>query len=67
MDNGGMENIIDLDYIRAGLGADPKRWEEIAQKSGVPLPTLYKVGKGYTKNPRVGTLQKIQAALRAMA
>lgn len=46
------------------LRADRARWPEIAERSGVPLSTVIKVGQGHTRNPRVQTLLKLDAALR---
>jgi predicted transcriptional regulator len=31
----------------------------VSIKTGVPVPTLYKIARGETKNPRVHTVEKI--------
>lgn len=31
----------------------------VSMKTGVPVPTLYKIARGETKNPRVQTVEKI--------
>lgn len=31
----------------------------VSLKTGVPVPTLYKIARGETKNPRVQTVEKI--------
>jgi hypothetical protein len=49
-------------YVIAQLrDAAKDQWETIAEKSGVPLPTLIKIARGQTKNP---TLQTLDLLLR---
>lgn len=38
-------------------------FEELAQKSGIPLRTLENIFHGVTKNPRIDTMQAIERAL----
>lgn len=38
-------------------------FEELSQKSGVPIQTLHNIFRGHTVNPRVDTMQAIERAL----
>ena len=38
-------------------------YEELSQKSGIPLRTLENIFHGITKNPRIDTMQAIETAL----
>jgi predicted transcriptional regulator len=42
---------------------DKERWEHIAATAEVPLATLIKVARGYTKNPRIDTVDRLIGAL----
>jgi len=46
-----------FDALIAKLNANKEHWETIATVGDVPLATLVKVARGYTKNPRVETFQ----------
>lgn len=39
-------------------------YEELSERSGVPVPTIQKIFSGQTKSPRRSTLVKLEAALR---
>ena len=38
-------------------------WRDVSAKSGVPYGTLYKVGYGYSKNPRFSTIERVARVL----
>ena len=58
-----MDTLDSLITPYKGLTFDQMR--PVAEKIGIPHGTLYRVVKGYTKNPRYGTLVKLSAALQA--
>jgi predicted transcriptional regulator len=45
--------------IRNLRAAMPKRWPDIAQKSGVPVKTIEKIAYRETKDPRSSTLDAL--------
>lgn len=49
--------------VVARLNANKDQWGAIAEKSGVPLATVVKVARGYTKNPRTLTVDGLVRAL----
>lgn len=53
-------NIEVLKTAKERLGIS---YDEIARRSGVPKATVTNVMCGYTKRPRIDTIQKIQTAL----
>ncbi|WP_146177531.1 hypothetical protein [Glaciimonas sp. PCH181] len=51
-----------LDFVVRHLrAAMPKQWGEIAEKSGVPEKTIYKIAYRETKDPRSSTLDALHA------
>ena len=55
MDEKTVERIAG--YLKARPRAD---WERIAKESGVGYATVYRVGHGYTKNPRFHSVLRLQ-------
>lgn len=58
-----MERIHDyvVDTLRANGYTS---WRAVSDATGVPLSTVCKVAYRHTKNPRIGTLEKLAAHLR---
>lgn len=52
-----------VEVLKLRLAACKGRWPDIARLADVPIKTLRKVAQGYTKNPRVQTFERINAAL----
>ena len=55
-----MNNLDDLKAKKRELNIT---FEELAQKSGIPLRTIENIFHGVTKNPRIDTMQAIERAL----
>jgi predicted transcriptional regulator len=48
------------------MSLTPTQVEELAEKTGVPLPTLIKIRHDQTKNPRIETVRALWPALVEM-
>lgn len=48
-----------LTFIQTQLRENVGKWPEISEATGVPYPTLAKIGQGETENPRIKTAQAI--------
>lgn len=48
-----------LAFVVRNLRESVGRWREIAERSGVPYPTVAKIGQGATKNPRIESVQSL--------
>lgn len=50
----------DLTFVVTRLKAEGKeQWGAVAEATGIPLNTLIKVARGYTKHPRYQTLRPL--------
>jgi predicted transcriptional regulator len=54
-----------LREIRQLLDARKGQWPRIASESGVPYSTLSKIAQGFIDNPRIETVDKLLAVLKA--
>lgn len=45
----------------------PSQWHDVAERSGVPYGTVYKVAYGYTESPRFKTLEALAKVLEPKA
>lgn len=52
------EQRIDF-VVRSLRAAMPKNWPEIAQQTGVPEKTIYKIAYRETKDPRTSTTEAL--------
>lgn len=58
------DGMNDLEEIRAALMAmGRRRWEEVADKSGVPFSTIKKFAYGQVSDPAYSTVTAIKAVL----
>lgn len=56
----------DLDLVKARLAGTPiSRIQDLADATGVPFGTLFKVKYGTTKNPRYDTVKPLAEYFRA--
>lgn len=55
--------MVDIETLKAIKKQKKLTLQEIADRSGIPKRTLEDVFRGYTKNPRLDTLQAIEKAL----
>lgn len=59
-------NIPGVEDVQAALKPlTLKQIDRLAELSGVPAPTIYKIRNGDTKNPGVETLRKFAPHIRA--
>lgn len=55
--------IMDVQAIKGVLKANKITYEQLSEKSGIPLNTLKNIFSGRTPNPRIDTIQAIMRAL----
>lgn len=51
------------EWLKAEMGARGINPSELARTSKVPQPTIFRILSGETKDPRAGTLRKLERAL----
>lgn len=54
---------MDIQTLKARKKELNLTFEELSQRSGVPIQTLHNIFRGHTVNPRVDTMQAIERAL----
>lgn len=54
---------MEIQAIKSHLKAVGMTYETLSERSGIPLNTLKNIFRGKTKNPRIDTMQAIEAAL----
>ncbi|MBQ3019109.1 MAG: helix-turn-helix transcriptional regulator [Clostridia bacterium] len=54
---------MEIQAIKTHLKSNKITYEQLSEKSGIPLNTLKNIFSGRTPNPRVDTMQAIEAAL----
>ena len=54
---------MDVQAIKGYLKANKITYEQLSEKSGIPLNTLKNIFSGRTPNPRIDTIQAIMRAL----
>lgn len=55
--------MVDIETLKTIKKKKKLTLQEIADRSGIPKRTLEDIFRGYTKNPRLDTLQAIERAL----
>lgn len=55
--------MVDIETLKTIKKQKKLTLQEIADRSGIPKRTLEDIFRGYTKNPRLDTLQAIERAL----
>lgn len=55
-----------LEFVIAKLNALPGRanWDLVGEYAGVPGSTVEKIARGYVKNPRFETVEKLAKCIR---
>ena len=55
-----------LEFVIAKLNALPGRanWDRVGEDAGVPGSTVEKIARGYVKNPRFDTVEKLAKYIR---
>lgn len=56
---------MSIDDIRLRLGRDAPRLRAVSEATGVPLRTLEKIARGYTRDPRLETVRRLMALFAA--
>ena len=54
-----------LREVRELLHARKGDWPALARQAGVPYSTMSKIAQGFIENPRIETVDKLLAVLRA--
>lgn len=54
---------MEIQATKAYLKANKITYEQLSERSGIPLNTLKNIFSGRTPNPRIDTMQAIEAAL----
>ena len=54
---------MEIQAIKAHLKAVGMTYEDLSVRSGIPVNTLKNIFRGKTRNPRIDTIQAIEAAL----
>ena len=54
---------MEIQATKAYLKANKITYEQLSERSGIPLNTLKNIFSGRTLNPRIDTIQAIEAAL----
>lgn len=54
---------MEIQAIKAHLKAVGMTYEDLSVRSGIPVNTLKNIFRGKTRNPRIDTMQAIEAAL----
>ncbi len=54
---------MEIQAIKAHLKNSKITYEQLSERSGIPLNTLKNIFSGRTPNPRIDTMQAIEAAL----
>lgn len=57
------EKCMDIQILKQKKKELNFTFEELSQKSGVPIQTLHNIFRGYTVNPRIDTMKAIEKAL----
>lgn len=53
------DTLLSAEQVREALGKlNMAQLGELSEKSGVPMPTLYKIRQGETENPGIETVRK---------
>ncbi len=52
-----------IQQIKAYLKSNKITYDELSERSGIPIGTLKHIFSGVTKNPRIDTVQSIERAL----
>lgn len=57
--------MSDYNFVIESIGKrNLAQLEDLAERSTVPYPTVLKVARGYTKNPKTLTIELLAAAVR---
>ena len=54
---------MEIQTLKTYLKSNKITYEQLSEKSGIPLNTLKNIFSGRTSNPRIDTMQAIEAAL----
>ena len=54
---------MEIQAIKAHLKSVGMTYEDLSARSGIPVNTLKNIFRGKTRNPRIDTMQAIEAAL----
>lgn len=55
--------MVDIEMLKAAKKKCKMTFDELSERSGIPLSTIYDIFRGVTTSPRVDTMEALEKAL----